>query len=195
MLIALLTAGFQMAAWIRTQRDSAVASAGGRSCEHNAQLSLERALDAETRCHRAGSLTQAIVQRKRDEPGRRIRGIEQIEAAMANSPAPSMRHELRNELVATLALPDTVADRVWESPHGAYAVDAQFKNYARMNREGGISVLRLEDDNSCGNCNASRGLDSRGSLKFSPDGAYLASFTFDQPRHGVAVEQWRPCIG
>ncbi len=181
MLIALLTAGFQMAAWIRTQRDSAVASAGrALAAEHNAQLSLERALDAERDATVRAHLTQAIVQRKRDEPGRRIRGIEQIEAAMANSPAPSMRHELRNELVATLALTDTVADRVWESPHGAYAVDAQFKNYARMNREGRISVLRLEDDQLLRQLQREPGPDSRGSLKFSPDGAYLASFTFDQ---------------
>ncbi len=68
MLIALLTAGFQMLHGFERSVNSAVASAGrALAAEHNAQLSLERALDAERDATVRAHLTQAIRTAKRDE--------------------------------------------------------------------------------------------------------------------------------
>ncbi len=180
-LIATLTIGFQVAGWIRVERDRAIRNAGlAQEAEQNAQQSLRRALEAERDANVRGHLTQAIVQRKRDMQGRRVRGVHEIEQAIALAPSDSMRHELRNELVAALALTDTVPAKVWDSPHGNFAVDHQFKNYARETRDGTISVRRMQDDQELCRLQRPPGPDNRAWLKFSPDGAYIASFTFDQ---------------
>ncbi len=170
-----------MASWIRAERDRALHNASrAQKAEQSAQASLERALDAERDANVRAHLTQAIVQRKRDLPGRRTRGIEEIEAAIALGPSAAIQEELRNELVATLALTDTGPAKVWEVPFGAFAVDTQFHHYAHLSRDGTISLRRLSDDQPVRKLQRPPGPDSRASLKFSPDGNYLASFTFDQ---------------
>ena len=181
LLIATLSVGVTMAGWIRAERDRAVHSASrAQKAEQSAQASLQRALDAERDANVRAHLTQAIVQRKRDLPGRRTRGIEEIEAAIALGPSAAMKQELRNELVATLALTDTGPAKVWEVPFGAFAVDTQFQHYAHLSRDGIISLRRMSDDQQIRKFQRPPGPDSRASLKFSPDGNYLASFTFDQ---------------
>lgn len=187
LLLAALVAGTLVAGWIRAERDRALTNlARAEQAERRAQNSLERAQVAERDAQIRAHLTQAIVDRKRGAVGHRVRSLGEVEQAIALDPTPEMRHELRNELIATLARTDVVPSRVWHSPHAMLDVDPQFTKYARGTRDGIISVRRMADDQELLRLQRPPGPDTRARLKFSPDGAYLASFTFD---HHMMV--WR----
>ncbi len=181
LLIATLTIGFQVAGWIRVERDRAIRNADlAQEAEQNAQQSLRRALEAEKDAKIRAHLTQAVVLRKRDLQGRRVLAVREIEQALSLAPSNSIKRELRNELIATLAMTDTMPAQVWASPHGIFAVDHQFNRYARQSRDGKISIRQIQNDHELCQLQRPSGPDSRACLKFSPDGRYLASFTFDQ---------------
>src|SRR5262249_6636473 len=61
-------------------------------------------------------------------------------------PSPELRHELRNEALAALVLPDAEVAREWDGwPDGTWNLvcDAALQRYARMNRDGSVTVYRL----------------------------------------------------
>jgi WD40 repeat protein len=85
--------------------------------------------------------------------------------------------EVRNEAIASLALPDVQRIKEWEGfPPGSssgHAFDPQLEHYARSDEKGNISVRRIPDNEEMallpgpGNSGAD-------TMKFSPDGAFLA---------------------
>jgi serine/threonine protein kinase/WD40 repeat protein len=80
--------------------------------------------------------------------------------------------ELRNEVIACLALPDMRVAREWNGcPEGNSHVhfDEKLERYARMDRQGSITVRRVADDEEI--CHLPPGTEA--GLDLSPDGRFL----------------------
>src|SRR5262249_36330268 len=90
---------------------------------------------------------------------------------------------LRNEAIASMALVDLRVDQRWESvPPGppSVAMDANGEKYARFERDGTLTVRGLEDNEvilhtPAPAAAAQRPLHGRSSLRFSPNGKFLAA--------------------
>jgi WD40 repeat protein/Flp pilus assembly protein TadD len=81
--------------------------------------------------------------------------------------------ELRNEVIACLALPDVRVAREWDGwPEGSvrFAFDGQLERYARLDRQGNITVRRVADDAEI--CHFPSGIGNCW-LLFTPDGRFL----------------------
>jgi serine/threonine protein kinase/WD40 repeat protein len=126
----------------------------------------------ERRTAAASFLAQARAHRWSRQVGQRFNSLDEL--AKAARLQPSL--ELRNEVVACLALADLRPARSWAGhPPGTTAVvfDANLEHYARSNARGEISVRRVSDDVELAS------LPGPGAhayyLKYSPDGRYLAA--------------------
>jgi WD40 repeat protein len=80
--------------------------------------------------------------------------------------------ELRNEVIACLALPDMRVAKEWDgAPEGSVAVDfdAKLERYARVDRQGEVTVRRVADDSEI--CRLPPGTGDW--VYLSPDGRFL----------------------
>jgi WD40 repeat protein len=81
--------------------------------------------------------------------------------------------ELRNEAIACMALPDLRVAREWDGwPDGSVslAFDGALERYARVDRQGNVSIRRVADDREVRRLAVGAG---ERSLGLSPDGRYL----------------------
>jgi WD40 repeat protein len=183
LLTVVLAVGGSIASLFRSQRDQAIRNlTRAERAENNAQANLQRAQQAEREVKIRAHLTQAALHRRRGEIGRRVKSVREIDQALALAPRPSseLQSELRNELIASLALTDVWPTKEWACPRSVMEVDRAFEKYARATRDGVISVRRVDDDQELVRLVRPPGPDPRITLKFSPDGQYLASFTYDR---------------
>jgi serine/threonine protein kinase/WD40 repeat protein/Tfp pilus assembly protein PilF len=158
--LVIVLISFQAALWLREEAFRA------KQAEHEAKLKLWQS----KRDHaRAARLSRQV--------GQRIRSLQVVAEAAdlaRELNLPEKRFlELRNEAIACLALPDLRVAREWDGwPAGANAVDfdGKLQRYARVDREGVISVRRVADDAEL--CRLS-GLRGMGSVLLSSNGEFL----------------------
>src|SRR5262249_49827683 len=95
-------------------------------------------------------LAHAHARRLSRQPGQRFDSLRAIEQALLLPVPPGRsRDELRTEAIACLLLPDLeVARDLGNSPDQpmGFAMAANFERYARGDRDGNVSVRRVEDD-------------------------------------------------
>jgi WD40 repeat protein len=144
-----------------------------------AHQNLQRALMAERDAlARLGDsyLAQAEAGRFSARVGQRFASLDALSAAVAiarslHLPAARLT-KLRNQAIACLALPDLQRIKQWDGWIAGtvrVAYDADFARYARLSRDGRISVRRTDDDQELLN------LEGSGFLpRFTRDGKYLA---------------------
>jgi serine/threonine protein kinase/WD40 repeat protein len=142
-------------------------------------------------------VAQARANRLSRRPGQRFEclGILQRATELARTldlPAENF-HELRNAVIATLALPDLYLAGPWNPwPADAYNVDFDEAHtlYARTDRQGNCSIRRVADDTEL---HLLPGLGVPASPVLSRDGKFLAvrHFTEGPERAGVAVLLWQ----
>ncbi len=122
-------------------------------------------------------LTEAESRRLSRRKGQRFASLEAIRKAMA-LPLPPGRSvvELRNAAIACLVLPDVETLREWEGfPSGTNSVlfDQQLQRYTRLDKDGNVSLRRVEDDSEIDRLEGSCPV-AWGDLAFSPDGRFLS---------------------
>jgi serine/threonine protein kinase/WD40 repeat protein len=117
---------------------------------------------------------QARAERSSDRIGQRFLALEAIRTAAKIRVTP----ELRTEAIAALVLPDIEMVHEWAGwPEDSLQVDfdAKFQRYSRMDRQGGVTVCRLSNDQE----EVIARLPTQvkppfGLIWMSPDGRYLA---------------------
>jgi WD40 repeat protein len=136
-------------------------------------LQLNQALRASEEERWLTLVAQARASSRSRGPGQRFEGLAAIRLAL-NLPVPPGHSlaELRNEAIACLALPDWRALREWDLPPGTFHWDCddEHRVYARTDRDGHISVRRVDTDEQIATLEGLRG---GAWLQFSPDGRFL----------------------
>jgi WD40 repeat protein len=122
-------------------------------------------------------LSQARANRMTRQPGQRFATLRAIQEAMKLLlPDGRLLDELRIEAIAALCLPDLEVEREWKldlTGATAFAIADTFERYAFADRDGNVSVRRL--DNHTELCRL-RGEGPQGwydTLRFSPDGRFV----------------------
>jgi serine/threonine protein kinase/WD40 repeat protein len=161
LLVVLALQVWRAAVRLQEERDAAVRS----------QERAERAEAEATHELWQSYIDQARLVRTSQEPDRRGQGL----AFLAQAAAIDTSLDVRNEVIACLALPDLRLIQRWEGkPHGTLAVaaDAQLEHYARSDQEGAVSIRRVRDDQEVSRL---EGPPSWAWVRqFSPDGRFLA---------------------
>jgi serine/threonine protein kinase/WD40 repeat protein len=132
-LLVVTLAGLVVNSLVRQERDRAVRAE-------------QRALGAERENKIREHLARAAAHRHSGRVGQRFGSLGELSAALALEPSPELRRAIRDEAAAALVLPDVEVAREWEGwPEDTLAVafDAAFDRYARMNRQGELTVCRL----------------------------------------------------
>jgi serine/threonine protein kinase/WD40 repeat protein len=125
---------------------------------------------------------RARAMRMSRHPGQRIQALQSIkEATRLPMPSGHSTNELSTEAVAALALPDIELEREWSGGFTPgtiqIAVDDGLKQYARIAKDGTVTVQRVEDDSVVARWkeeNQGVWFGDNFNLLFSPDGRYLA---------------------
>jgi serine/threonine protein kinase/WD40 repeat protein/Tfp pilus assembly protein PilF len=166
-LVLVLGIGLPVTLLLRAERDRALAS------ESRALRAEQRALDAEQEARIRTHLRQASAYRRSGRVGQRCLGLREVREALTLNPSAALLHELRNEAIACLALPDIEVAQELDWPVGSdsAAFDPLFRLYARADIKGNISVRRLSDDQEIARI---PGEGPRVIVQFSPNGKYLA---------------------
>jgi WD40 repeat protein len=165
-----------------------VASVGAHASRLQLQQTREAEGQAKQRLYRA-LVNQARYSRLGRGVGQRFDSLQALDEAARigrelDPPAEDFL-ELRDEVLACLALPDAQAVREWDGwpADGAHVdFDADLERYARVDWQGNVSVRRLTPDEEVG-----RFVSKLGNAwpRFSPDGRLLALARF--PR----LELWK----
>jgi eukaryotic-like serine/threonine-protein kinase len=144
LLLVAVAAVASLAAW-RLNDERAVTSNQLRltqAAEANAKLGLYRSLVQQARANR---LARRI--------GQRVKSLEILAEATKHARAMHLLEEdlleLRNEAIACLALPDLRVTKEWDGwPTGSMTIDFDdaLERYARVDRQGLVSVRRVADD-------------------------------------------------
>jgi serine/threonine protein kinase/WD40 repeat protein len=135
-LLAVLGIAWSVTALLRQERDRALAS-------------QERAERAERNVEIFSQLWRATALRRSGAGGQRFKSLEKVGLAMRLNPSPELRHQLRNEAIGALALPDLYLGKKWPGfPLGTAAVDFddRLEIYARTDQQGNCSIRRVDDD-------------------------------------------------
>jgi serine/threonine protein kinase/WD40 repeat protein len=122
-------------------------------------------------------LSQARANRMTRQPGQRFATLRAIQEAM-KLPLPEGRSldELRTEAIAALCLPDLEVEREWTLDVAgltAFTIADTFERYAYADKEGNVSVRRLDDHTELCRLPGEGPQDWGDSLHFSPDGRFL----------------------
>jgi hypothetical protein len=132
--------------------------------------------------------SQARASRMTRQPGQRFATLRAIQEAM-KLPLPEGRSldELRTEAIAALCLPDLAVEREWNlgiTGLTAFTIADTFERYAYADKDGNVSVRRLEDHTELCRLPGEGPLDRYDTLRFSPDGQFLG-------QHWQAALGWR----
>jgi WD40 repeat protein/tRNA A-37 threonylcarbamoyl transferase component Bud32 len=122
-------------------------------------------------------LSQARASRMTRQPGQRFNSLRAIQEAM-KLPLPEGRSldELRTEAIAALCLPDLEVEREWKlnvTGLTAFTIADTFERYAYADKDGNVSVRRLDDHAELCRLLGEGPLDWYDTLRFSPDGRFL----------------------
>jgi serine/threonine protein kinase len=122
-------------------------------------------------------LSQARANRMTRQPGQRFATLRAIQEAM-KLPLPEGRSldELRTEAIAALCLPDLEVEREWKldvTGLTAFTIADTFERYAYADKDGNVSVRRLDDHTELCRLPGEGPLDRYDTLRFSPDGRFL----------------------
>jgi serine/threonine protein kinase/WD40 repeat protein len=135
------------------------------------------------------SLAQARAGRFSHQVGQRFASLEAIQRAASLGVFPERKAELRDEAIACLALPDLRLERslgVSEPEDFAdghwIAFDNAFEHFASSDRDGTITLRRVDTSEVLGRLPGPGGRPRGVELSFSPDGASLVIDYF--PRQG-----------
>jgi serine/threonine protein kinase/WD40 repeat protein len=167
-------------------------------------LLLGAALERSQQAERAGQeelfralLARAQAERSTGRRGQRFTSLETIAKALALARElglpPERVHDLRNEAIAALCLPDAQVAQEWDGyPAGSCNVsfDGALRHYARTDQGGAFTVRRVSDDEEIAR---GPGPGSRTYPMLSPDGRFLAvcaEYPPDGPSLG-RVQVWR----
>jgi WD40 repeat protein len=146
-------------------RERAAALAAARASEHQAREQLFVSLQ-----------NQAQARRNSRQMGQRMESLAALAEAARIRPAP----ELRDNAIAAMAIPDVERGPVWRGwteDLSTVAWDSLYQRYARIGRDGTISIRTIPDDREL------QRLESKPSLPlwafgrwiiFSPDGRFIA---------------------
>ena len=120
---------------------------------------------------------QARASRMTRQPGQRFKSLRAIENAL-RLPLPSgrSRDELRTEAIAALCIPDFEIAKEWDGvPEGntTFAIDSAFERYALGDKDGNVSVRRIEGNAVLFELSGTGPVAAYGGLEFSPDGRFL----------------------
>jgi tetratricopeptide (TPR) repeat protein/WD40 repeat protein len=151
------------------------------SVSDDARRETERARLRADRQRWEATFEQAKANRLSRRPGQRIKTLGLLrqcaEEARALELPDERRAELRNAVLATLAMPDLDLEEVGAfAPGGRADFDGSFELYARTDAQGNGSIRRLADDVELYHIPGA-GKDT--SPKFSPSGRFLALTTED----------------
>jgi serine/threonine protein kinase/WD40 repeat protein/tetratricopeptide (TPR) repeat protein len=157
---------------MRGERDLA------RANEQRAEEAEQRALAAEREINIRAHRARAEGFRRSGQVGQRTRTLAEVAGALQLNPSPELHQELRTEAAAALVLPDAEPVQEWEGrPDDSVGVafDAAFQRYARLDKQGGVTVCRLSD----GREEVITRLPAHGKPPFgspwmSPDGRFVA---------------------
>jgi serine/threonine protein kinase/WD40 repeat protein len=180
LLLVILLIGLPFTLLLRGERDKALANQQ-RAEKAEAEV---RALSDHVKIQ--AHLANATAARRSRREGQRFHALAEIRAAMQLQPGPELRHALRNEACAALALPDLAlaelrhplpADTVTCAFDGTHAI------YARTNRSGLCSIRRMADDSEI---HSLAGLGKLAIPIMSADGRFVAVM-----HAGPAVQVWK----
>ena len=106
--------------------------------------------------------------------GQRFGSLRAIREAM-QLPVPEGHtlNELRTEAIAALCLPDFEVAKEWDgSPPGSssFTIDTEFQRYARADKDGNVTVRRIEGDEELFALPGVGPSTAYDGLRFSPDG-------------------------
>jgi serine/threonine protein kinase/WD40 repeat protein len=169
LLLIALSAGVLITNLLRDERDRAV------NAENEAQTLLQRALKAEQESKIRGHLLKAGAHRRKGQMGQRFQALAEVKKALALKPSPKLLHDLRNEAIACLALPDVRVVKEWDGyPASSMGIsfDGALKRYARLDAKGFVTVRQLADDAELYKLSATAPGDA--ALRLSADGRFLA---------------------
>jgi serine/threonine protein kinase/WD40 repeat protein len=189
------------AAEIRAQEERSKADESRRKADEErrkAEGNLLRAREAEDeglqKLYQA-YLSEARTARLTGYQGQRMVGLSKIQQVCSTIPSDKLKPEqileLREELIASLALPDLKERRRWPTSMmcpGTMAIDSRFEYYASCKRDGAIVVQRVEQ----GDTAQLSGLDHRFewvACQFSPDDRLLLA-TYDLGHRGSRLVVW-----
>ena len=132
-------------------------------------------------------LDQARASRMTRQPGQRLQSLRAIEKAL-RLPLPPDRSldELRTEAIAALCLPDIEVVKEWDGipeEATAFAIDPAFERYAWGDKDGNVSVRRIEGDAELFKLSGTGRVWEYDGLKFSPDGRFLHIMCFVNERY------------
>jgi WD40 repeat protein len=160
-LLVVLGVGSIVTALLREERDKALAS-------------QERAERAEQEVKILSHLRQATALRRSGAGGQRFKCLDEIGQALQLHPSEELRHQLRNEAVGALALPDLYLTKQWKGfPLGSAGVDVddRLEIYARTDEQGNCSIRQVADDQQVVKL---PGWGQRTLPYLSPDGKFVA---------------------
>jgi serine/threonine protein kinase/WD40 repeat protein len=147
------------------------------------KFALERVKSAElerTAQLREANVAQARAGRFSRQVGQRFESLAALKKATALGIRPERRLELRNEAIAALALPDVRLEKtleVWDGKDtgegGWIAFDGAFDHFAYSDREGAVTLRRVDDRVVIARRPGPGWRPARVGLGFSPDGRWL----------------------
>jgi WD40 repeat protein/Tfp pilus assembly protein PilF len=172
--------------WEKDRKEEALgqAQANEKAANDQRQRAADNLEQSQRRLFRA-KVNEARASRRSRRLGQRYDSLKTLEEATRLARELGLPEEafleLRNEVIACLALPDLRVDREWEDwPSGSSSIDFDeaLERYARTDVQGNVTVRRVADDaviyrlqSGIGNC----------WTFLSPDGRWLFFHTPNQP--------------
>jgi WD40 repeat protein/tRNA A-37 threonylcarbamoyl transferase component Bud32 len=171
---------------------------GAAKTETEANLIRAKAAEQDGLRKRARELLEgARARRFSRQPGQRFESLKALAkcAEIVRGLEPldeDMLQQVRDEVIASLALVDLREDREWKGhPADARVIvfDDALERYARRDVTGAISVRRVKDDEQIRMLPGSGGWRGLSVMRFSPDGRYLAA-TMHTMHAGPELKVW-----
>jgi WD40 repeat protein/Flp pilus assembly protein TadD len=154
---------------------------------HGEQQATRREQEATRRQLYGALVAQARASRRSRGAGQRFDSLATLEQATQLARQLQLPEEdfleLRNEVIACLALPDLRVAREWDGwpeGRGCITFDGHFERYAQVDRQGNTTVRRVADDAEL--CHFPSGIIGECFLRFSPDGRFLLAWQTPRQR-------------
>jgi serine/threonine protein kinase len=157
----------------------AIQATGARNATRDQLRLTQQAEDSATQRLYRALVAQARASRLSRRIGQRFEALEALTEAVKIARGMSLPRtdflNLRNETIACLALPDLRVAKEWDGfPDGSLNVHFadSLERYARVDRQGAVSVRRVADDTEI--CHLGGMGPGESSIVLSPDGNFLA---------------------